>query len=76
MRDNNLSISLHPTQPSRKEKDAFTYIYIKKKIIILVRANADTLYALNKTLAQKEKKVNLNVLTGNKNSEELFLFFY
>lgn len=30
----------------------------------------DTLYALNKSLAQKEKKVNLNVLTGNKNSEE------
>lgn len=68
MRDNNLSSSNSAIQERKRR------IYIYKVIIILVRANADTLYALNKTLAQKEKKVNLNVLTGNKNFEELFFF--
>lgn len=49
MRDNNLSSSNTAIQERKR------HIYVQKKII-LVQANADTLYALNKSLAQKEKK--------------------
>lgn len=64
MRHNNLSSSNSAIQ----EKKTHLHRY-KKIIIILVQANADTLYALNKSCS-KGKKVNLNLLTGNKNSEE------